>query len=378
MSMHPESAVKDRYSEAAQSLQSELCCPVSYNPAYLKIIPDEVLERDYGCGDPSAHLREGETVLDLGSGGGKICFIAGQVVGPTGRVIGVDMNPEMLALARAALPKTGLDNIEFLEGRIQDLRSNPAETARYLAQHPVKTAQDALALQRHLDAHPLVADDSVDTVVSNCVLNLVAGEHKSALFREMFRVIRRGGRAVISDIVCDEAVPQHLRENPELWSGCVSGALREDAFLRAFTDAGFYGVRILKRDDEPWRTVEGIEFRSLTVEAFKGKEGPCWEGLQAVVYRGPFAAVIDDDGHCIPRGVRYAVCKKTFGLYGREPYRDQFFFVEPLHPVEHDETPFDCKQDAIRDPRATKGADYDVTTDAAVCCEPTDGDAPCC
>ena len=112
-----ESAVTERYTGAAHEREEALCCPVDYDPKYLEAIPDDVLERDYGCGDPSAWLREGETVLDLGSGGGKICFIASQVVGPRGRVIGVDMNDDMLALARGAAPvlaeRLGYANVEF-------------------------------------------------------------------------------------------------------------------------------------------------------------------------------------------------------------------------------------------------------------------------
>ncbi|MEM8882855.1 MAG: methyltransferase domain-containing protein [Planctomycetota bacterium] len=378
MSLDQEKAVLDRYSDAAQARENELCCPVSYNPAYLQAIPDEVLERDYGCGDPSAHLKPGETVLDLGSGGGKICFIASQVVGAEGRVIGVDMNPEMLELARESAPKVadtlGFGNVEFREGRIQDLASDPSAAAAYLTEHPVRTAQDALDFEAHMARQrrerPLVATESVDVVVSNCVLNLVRPEDKGDLFREIFRVTKVGGRVVISDIVSDEDVPQAMADDPELWSGCVSGAYREDLFLQAFIDAGFYGVRVLKRDEEPWRTVEGIEFRSVTVEAFKGKEGPCWEGLQAVVYKGPFSHVKDDDGHVIPRGVRYAVCDKTFRLYQREPYREHFEFVAPREPVS-EQQPFDCTRDTLRHPRETKGLDYDATTDACTgpdCC----------
>ena len=373
MTVDPESAVRARYSTAAKGRTDELCCPVSYNPRYLEAIPDEVLERDYGCGDPSAHLRPGETVLDLGSGGGKICFIAAQVVGAEGRVIGVDMNEDMLAMARRAAPavaaRIGFSNVEFREGRIQDLRFNPVAAADYLARNEVTTPQDALAFQDHLRRNPLVADESVDVVVSNCVLNLVRGEDKPALFGEIFRVVKVGGRAVISDIASDEAVPEHLQADPELWSGCVSGALCEDRFLQAFADAGLYGVRILARDERPWRTVEGIEFRSVTVEAFKGKEGPCYEGLEAVIYKGPFAEVCDDDGHRIARGVRYAVCEKTFRLYSRPPYREHFAFVEPRTPLK-EKMPYDCSRDTIRHPRETKGMSYDATTDAASCCGP--------
>ena len=101
-------------------------------------------------------------------------------------------------------------------------------------------------------------------------------------------MLKIGGRAVISDIVSDEEVPEHLQNDPELWSGCISGALTEEGFLAAFTEAGFYGVQILNRDEQPWQTVEGIEFRSVTIEAFKGKQGPCVERNQAVIYKGPF------------------------------------------------------------------------------------------
>jgi len=124
--MMTEQAVLNRYRMAASQKEELLCCPVTYDPQYLKIIPQEVLDRDYGCGDPSQYVRKGETVLDLGSGGGKICFIASQVVGPSGRIIGVDMNDEMLALARRAnsevSKRLGYTNVEFRKGKIQDLR----------------------------------------------------------------------------------------------------------------------------------------------------------------------------------------------------------------------------------------------------------------
>jgi len=120
--------VNERYSAGAKKREDSLCCPVSYRPEYLKIIPKEVIERDYGCGDPSRYVREGDTVLDLGSGGGKICFIAAQIVGKKGKVIGVDMTPDMLDLARRNKPivekAMGYKNIEFKHGQIQDLQTD--------------------------------------------------------------------------------------------------------------------------------------------------------------------------------------------------------------------------------------------------------------
>jgi len=383
--MHPvEATVRQRYAHGASTSVAELCCPVEYDPRYLEAIPSEVLERDYGCGDPSRHLRPGETVLDLGSGGGKICFIASQVVGPAGRVIGVDMTPEMLTLARGAAPQVaarlGYTNVEFRRGRIQDLRLDLDLLDAALALEPATDAEgylraEAIAEQLRQD-RPLVADASVDVVVSNCVLNLVRPELKPQLFAEIHRVLRRGGRAVISDIVSDEPVPAHLQSDPELWSGCISGALTEEAFLQAFAGAGLYGVRLLERQERPWRTVEGIEFRSFTVEAFKGKEGPCLERLQAVVYLGPFKEVLDDDGHRMERGVRYAVCDKTFAILQREPYRGHFAAVPPRVEVPlEDAHPFDCTRTARRHPRESKGEEYRVTTEATgTCCGP-DG---CC
>ena len=182
-------------------------------------------------------------------------------------------------------------------------------------------------------------------------------------------MLRLGGRVAISDIVSDEDVPANLQDNPELWSGCISGAFREDKFLKAFEDAGFYGVRIAARQAEPWRTVEGIEFRSLTVVAYKGKQGPCWDRNQAVVYRGPFKKVEDDDEHVYYRGDRAAVCDKTFQLLQKEPYAEHFEFIEPRNPVRLEEAPrFDCDRPTRRYPRETKGQAYDVTTEASGTC----------
>lgn len=383
-----ETAVRRRYSGAAEAREDSLCCPVSYDPRLLEAIPDEVIERDYGCGNPTEHIKKGETVLDLGSGSGKACFMAAQVVGPEGRVIGVDANDDMLALARRHAPEVsrriGYSNVDFRKGRIQDLALDLTELERRLGQHPVRSAEDLTWLDAEMrqlrNGAPLVAADSVDVVISNCVLNLVRPDDKKRLFSEIFRVLKRGGRAVISDIVSDEDVPDSLQRDPDLWSGCISGSLRENHFLRAFEDAGFYGITVLERGTTPWRTVEGIEFRSVTVAAYKGKEGPCWDQKHAVIYRGPFREVTDDDGHVLRRGVPTAVCEKTFHIYAREPYRSHFDLVEPrvLVPLEG-APPFPCATGALRrDPRETKGEAFRLTTDASAPSCGTGGASGCC
>ena len=374
-----ERIVRQRYAVGAKERADKLCCPVAYDENLLRVIPREVIERDYGCGDPSRYLRQGEVVVDLGSGAGKICFIAAQIVGPSGKVIGVDMTDEMLEVARRNAPivaaHIGYANVDFRKGRIQDLALDLELLDRQLKKTPITDAASFLAADELAEElrvkHPLIATDSVDVVVSNCVLNLVEPKSKRQLFDEIFRVLKKGGRAVICDIVSDEEVPEEMQNDPELWSGCISGALTEESFLQAFEHAGFYGVQILKRDAQPWRAVQGIEFRSMTVAAFKGKQGECFERNQAVIYCGPFKEVLDDDNHRMERGKRYAVCDKTYNLYKKAPYRELFEFVDPIVDVSLTEAkPFDCSRTSLRHPKETKGHDYNATTEAnSKCCD---------
>lgn len=380
-----EESVYSRYANAANQKEQALCCPVTYNAEYLSIIPQEILERDYGCGDPTPYLSAGDTVVDLGSGGGKICYIASQIVGPEGKVIGVDCNAEMLALAKKyeqqVADQLGYSNVEFHCGLIQDLKLDLDQLTQELAANPIDSHSRWLEL-RNLEERlrresPMIADESADCVISNCVLNLVRESDRSQLLQEVFRVLKRGGKAVISDIVCDEDVPQHLREDPTLWSGCLSGAFREDTFLKAFEDAGFHGIEILKREEEPWQTIEGIEFRSVTVSAYKGKQGPCLERNQAMIYRGPFKKVEDDDGHVYFRGQRIAVCDKTFQLLQSPPYQGLFAPVKPYQNIPLEEAQeMDCRRNAVRNPQETKGKDYDLTSQIMdSCCS---SDSGCC
>ena len=239
------SAVDARYGAAALEQEACLCTPVAFNPQWLEVIPAEVVERDYGCGDPTRWVETGDTVLDLGSGSGKNAFICAQVVGQDGAVIGVDRNADMLALSRGAAPvvaeRIGYSNVRFVEGAIEALDATDADGA------------------------PLIADASVDVVLSNCVLNLVNPSARERLLSNIRRVLRPGGRVAISDIVCDRPVPLALQQDPELWSGCISGAWEEQAFLADFAALGFEGVAYADRSEQPWRVVDGIEFRAVTL-----------------------------------------------------------------------------------------------------------------
>ncbi|MFQ5602130.1 MAG: methyltransferase domain-containing protein [bacterium] len=369
--LNVEKAVRQRYEQGALTQEAALCCAsAEYDKKYLEVIPPEIIERDYGCGDPSKYVQPGETVLDLGSGTGKICYIISQMTGAEGQVIGVDMNQEMLTLSRSYLKevgdKIGYHNVEFRRGKIQDLRLNMDKADLYLRENPIKNADDLIAYDEFVQEQklnqPMIADNSVDLVVSNCVLNLVKDEDKKQLFSEIFRVLKKGGRVAISDIVSDEDVPEQMKNNPELWSGCISGAYREDLFLKEFADIGFYGIQIEKRDEPPWQTVEGIEFRSMTITAYKGKEGPCLERNQAVVYRGPWKAVIDDDGHTLYRGEPMAVCDKTFQIYQKAPYQNDIIALAPREEIPLEEAvPFACNKNARRHPKETKGQEYNKT-----------------
>ena len=178
-------------------------------------VPTEAFLASLGCGNPTAlaELGAGEVVLDLGSGGGIDVFLSARRVGPSGKVYGLDMTDEMLALARENQRKAGLDNVEFLKGEIEDI--------------------------------PL-PDDTVDVIISNCVINLSAD--KDQVLREAFRVLKPGGRFAVSDVVVRGELPEVIRRNVELWVGCVAGALEEGEYRRKLSDAGFVDV-----DVEPTR-----------------------------------------------------------------------------------------------------------------------------
>lgn len=392
-----EGEVLGRYARGAETVEPELCCPTAdYDNQYLRVIPREIVEKDYGCGDPSKWARAGDVVVDLGSGAGKVCYILSQKVGREGRVIGVDFNDAMLGLARKHHPQIareiGYDNVRFVKGKIQDLALDLEKVQRWLDANPIRDVEGLQAFEAHCQRlrrnEPMIASESVALIVSNCVLNLVRPEDKRQLFGEIFRVLKRGGRAVISDIVCDEEPAPATRNDPKLWSGCISGAFREDEFLEMFEAAGFYGIEILARTDEPWRVIDGVEFRSMTVRAFKGKHGPCLERNQAVIYQGPWRSVCDDDGHTYHRGRRMAVCDKSYKLLTDPagPYAAQLIGIEPADPVPlQSAKPLDCAADTIRDPRVTKtqvsgtgSAAEGIPDTSASCCLPPSAHGKCC
>ncbi len=376
-----EKVVLERYQTGAKQPQASLCCPTEYDNNYLAILPSEIIEKDYGCGDPTPYISAGEMVVDLGSGAGKNCYILAQKVGETGKVIGVDFNDEMLALARKyqseIAGKLGYQNTQFVKGKIQDLSLNLDLVEAWLKDHPVTNVEQVSQFEAECDRlrfqSPLIPDNGVDTVISNCVLNLVRPQDKRLLFQEIYRVLKKGGKAVISDIVCDENPTDNILNDPDLWSGCIAGAFREDQFLKMFEEAGFYGIEILKREDSPWQVIDGIEFRSLTVCAYKGKEGVCLERKQAVIYKGPWKQVQDDDGHIFCRGERMAVCDKTYHILTNQnsPYRQAIIPIAPYENISLEEaTEFSCKSKAIRHPKETKGINYQVTliSEDEACC----------
>ena len=337
--MNKESAVLERYSEGANERQESLCCPVDYQADLLKILPEEIIEKDYGCGDPSRYVREGDVVLDLGSGSGKICYMAAQLVGDNGKIIGVDMNNDMLALARKyqaeMAEKVGNDRVQFLKGKIQDLALDVDAMEAWLKSNPVTNADELAALEawklKQTQQSPLIADNSVDLVISNCVLNLVSDQEKQQLVNEIFRVTKPGGRIAISDIISDELIPEHLKNDKQLWSGCISGAFQELEMLQMFHKAGFIAVSYDKWSEAPWQVVEGIELRSATLKAIKREQTECIDKGHAAIYRGPFSFVIDDEGNEFPRGERMAVCERTYNVLSNEPYKDSFIGIAPAN-----------------------------------------------
>jgi radical SAM protein with 4Fe4S-binding SPASM domain len=291
-------AVREFYGHAAEAPQAELCCPVRPDAEDLAHIPPEVVARFYGCGSPvsASTPLPGETLIDLGSGAGIDCFIAARRVGSQGRVFGIDMTDQMLAVAHESKPRVtaalGYDNVEFRKGILEQI---PLDNA------------------------------SANIVTSNCVINL--SPDKPAVLREIWRVLKDGGRAVIADIVADSEVPPRLRADGQLWGECISGALSEDAFLSAFERAGFYGVAILKKTF--WREVEGTRFYSVTVRGFKfEKKAGCRYIGQYAIYLGPMKAVVDEEGHLFARGVPVEICTDTAAKLSASPYSGAFAVID--------------------------------------------------
>ncbi len=302
--------VREKYGEAALRASTggrSSCCgsscgcdtadPITsdlYSQAETAVLPEGAVLASLGCGNPTAlaELREGEVVLDLGSGGGADVLISARRVGPAGRAFGLDMTDEMLELARANAAEAGVENVEFLKGYLEDV--------------------------------PL-PDASVDVVISNCVINL--SPDKPAVFREIWRVLRDGGRTVIADIVADGEVPPPMRADGQLWGECISGALSEDGLLAALERAGFYGISVLRKTF--WREVEGTRFYSVTVRGFKfEKKAGCRYIGQYAVYLGPMKSVTDEEGHLFPRGIPVEVCSDTATKLAAAPYASAFAVIE--------------------------------------------------
>jgi ubiquinone/menaquinone biosynthesis C-methylase UbiE len=258
-------AVRQHYGQAAASFQPKVrssCCgpnepaDLSANKLYpiseLETLPEEVTGLSMGCGDPItlASLQPGQTVLDLGSGGGIDCFMAAKKVGETGHVIGVDMTPEMLEKARANQAKMGFSNVEFRLGEIE---------------------------------HLPVADNSVDVIISNCVVNL--SPDKPQVFREAFRVLKPGGKFAVSDIVTDGPLPKQVKDSLAAWAGCVAGALDVQEYLAWLEEAGFTSIELTP-----------VYFDQETVDEYVKQVNDsscCGGGARLVIGDGEQAQVIE-------------------------------------------------------------------------------------
>jgi SAM-dependent methyltransferase len=246
-----KSIVQEKYGEAARrAAQGQTSCgcgsgdggcgdPITsnlYDASQIGVLPIEAVVASLGCGNPTAlaELRAGETVLDLGSGGGIDVLLSARRVGPTGKAYGLDMTDDMLALARENQRKAGITNVEFLKGEIE---------------------------------HIPLPDNSVDVVISNCVINLSAD--KDAVLREAFRVLKPGGRFAVSDVVVRGAdVPADVRRSMELWIGCVAGALEEGEYRQKLAGAGFTTVEV-----EPTRIYRAEDARAFLAQAGMDRDG---------------------------------------------------------------------------------------------------------
>lgn len=294
------SSVEDFYRSAAGDPREDLCCPIksSEEKEMVSHIPEEVLEISYGCGSPvlDAAISKGNSVVDLGSGGGIDCFIAAKFVGATGSVIGVDMTGEMIEKARRANSEVsenlGFDVVKFKDGYLEEL---PLE------------------------------DLSADVIISNCVINLSGDKPK--VFSEIYRTLKYCGHFSISDVVAHEDVSEEMKKDKELWGECISGALKEDEFISMCREAGFYGLQVTSRT--PYRDIDGLKFSSIVIHGYKikGCSGCDHEGHFAI-YNGPLTLVVDDSGQEFPVGTPVEVCIERREKLSMPPYTGLFSFID--------------------------------------------------
>jgi SAM-dependent methyltransferase len=297
-------SVSQRYAKAVTNGE-QLCCPTGYNHEDLgQFIPEPVLKVSYGCGTPVglSTVQSGEVVLDIGSGGGIDCFEASRKVGPHGRVIGIDMTDEMLALARTHAPAVAR-NLGYPELNV-DFRKGFA------------------------DAMP-VEDNQMDLIISNCVINLAPDKGK--VFQEMFRVLRPGGRFTISDIVADQPIPNYLIYDKGKWGDCLSGALTIKDYWSGLRDAGFKGLHQVMII--PWRVIDGIHFVSITLTGYKLALTSSALSPAFATLTGPFSQVVDELGTTFYRGNPQQVDEPTASLFALAPYKDRFIIAERPVPL---------------------------------------------
>ena len=330
----PKDTIRRTYSRAAEATDETLCCAVDYREFFsradLAHLPEEVLERNYGCGVPAGllSLEEGLTVLDLGPGLGRDCFIAARKVTSTGRVFGLEMNPEMLRRARdfqaVVADRLGYDNMEFLSGQFDVKIPMPAE--------------------------------SVDVIFSNCVNNLALD--KPTACREMYRVLKPGKKLSFSDVVSRSPIPEILRQSEQAWADCVAGVLSFQELNTLLKETGFHGVRLLtdylwqdgkqitrryfsraSLSDVHRRALQQARLYSVKIEAFKPAVDPggeCYFIGQQAMFHGPGAAfhLDDDPDHVFPAGEMKEVCEKTATILKSEPFSLHFTVFDPTGTVE--------------------------------------------
>ncbi|GJL85120.1 MAG: methyltransferase [Micavibrio sp.] len=324
-------SVKDYYANVLKSkddLQTSACCTAEATPMHLrpllKNIHEDVQSKFYGCGSPIPPAVEGCTILDLGCGSGQDVYLLSQLVGPKGKVIGIDMTEEQLAVARQHIDwhtdnfSYSAPNVDFREGFIEDLQSAGIE------------------------------DNSIDVVISNCVINL--SPDKEAVFREIFRVLKPGGELYFSDVFAGRRIPEDLKSDPVLLGECLSGALYTEDFRRILQDVGCLDYRVVSstpftiNNPEIEKKIGHIDFYSMTMSAFKCDfEDICENYGQSATYKGNVEHSPDsftlDDHHEFKTGAPMAVCGNTAKMVSETRLAPHF---EVQGDMSTHQGPFDC------------------------------------
>jgi arsenite methyltransferase len=326
---------------------------------------------------PEGIVHPGDRVIVVGATDSTVLRTTARATTDQGSILLIEsasLDPLQIQ-ANQLEQELGYCNWQFEQTQLYDLSTHSSFASQLLTEQPIENLQDYQQFQHRLNTQrlesPLIPNDSADVVILDLAVNRLPLVQVQSLLSEAFRVLRRGGCLTLLLLLADEPVSSEL---PTILQQDLCFIPQEPEIMALLTEAGYYGMQYTQRSGLPLKVVSGTEIRFFTAMAYKGKQGICLDQGHAVIYRGPWSEVLDDDGHRYVRGKRVAVCQKTYEILNRVPYQQEFFAVPCYLEVPLEQAPlFDCNTPKLRDPEVTKGKK--TVFESGSCCSSPSSDS---